>query len=508
MTTLRPFAIATSALLALAACNAPSSDPADQTGTIEAELNTQVRYIVAFGANEAAGRAALVSAGAKVALELPSVGAVAVTLPARAVAALQNNPAFSYVEEDAQRFMLSQTIPYGITMTQADQLAGSPTGKKVCIIDSGVYTTHEDLGGNTFTGYNGNLAWNVDGCGHGTHVTGTIAAQNNALGVVGVNGSGIAIHMVRVFGDDCAWAYSSTLVDAAERCLAAGANVVSMSLGGGAKSRAEETEFKKLASNNILSIAAAGNDGTTRLSYPASYPILMSVAALDSNKAIATFSQHNREVDIAAPGVAVLSTLPWKTTATVTSGGSTYSGGAIDGAASTSGLTATLADGGDCTTTGSWSGKVVLCQRGTNTFAEKVTNATNGGGVAAVIYNNVSGGFAGTLNGTSTIPAISISLEDGQAIIASGGVGQSATVVSQTTKPASGYEAWDGTSMATPHVSGIAALIWSRYPTKTAAQVRTALEATAQDLGTAGRDDFFGNGLVQAKAAADYLGTH
>jgi subtilisin family serine protease len=59
--------------------------------------------------------------------------------------------------------------------------------------------------------------------------------------------------------------------------------------------------------------------------------------------------------------------------------------------------------------------------------------------------------------------------------------------------------------MATPHVTGVAALIWSAYPSKTNAQVRKALEATAMDLGTAGRDNYYGYGLVQAKAALDYL---
>ncbi|HZN95974.1 MAG TPA: S8 family serine peptidase [Myxococcales bacterium] len=508
---LNPFFAVVPALLALAACNAPTTEPADETGSIDSELASQVRYIIHFGSDQAAGRAALGMANAKVALELPSVNAVAVTLPARAVAALQNNPAFSFVEEDVPRYPLSQTTPYGITMTQVDQVWPTTTGgTKVCVIDSGAYVNQEDLVGNSFTGYaSGTGNWYEDSCGHGSHVTGTIAAQNNAVGVVGVNTAGIAIHAVKVFnGTDCLWTYSSTLVDAAERCLQSGAKVVSMSLGGGAKSRAEENEFKKLWNAGVLSVAAAGNSGTTQMSYPASYPIVVSVAAVDSNKALATFSQRNREVDIAAPGVAVLSTVPWSSTNTVTVGGSTYSGSGLDGAASSSGTTGALASGGLCDSVGSWAGQVVLCERGVIAFADKVNNVKAGGGVAAIIYNNAPGGFLGTLNGTSTIPAISISQEDGQAIIAGGGVGQSATVVSVTVAPGSGYEAWDGTSMATPHVSGIAALIWSAYPGKSVSQVRTALEATAEDLGAAGRDNSFGNGLVRAKAALDYLGSH
>ena len=198
--------------------------------------------------------------------------------------------------------------------------------------------------------------------------------------------------------------------------------------------------------------------------------------------------------------------MPWAENNSLTAGNSSWSGGHVEGAERTSGVSGTIVDGGQCTAAGAWTGKVVLCQRGTNTFAEKVAAAQAGGGVAAIIYNNVSGDFLGTLNGTSAIPAISLSLENGTALLAS--VGGSTTVVSNVVKPSSGYEAWDGTSMATPHVSGIAALIWSRFPTKTNLQVRTALEATAEDLGAAGRDNSFGNGLVRAKAAHDYLGSH
>jgi subtilisin family serine protease len=62
-----------------------------------------------------------------------------------------------------------------------------------------------------------------------------------------------------------------------------------------------------------------------------------------------------------------------------------------------------------------------------------------------------------------------------------------------------------GTSMATPAVSGIAALVWSNNPTCSGAQIRTALKATAKDSGAAGKDVYFGYGIVQAKAANDYL---
>ena len=120
--------------------------------------------------------------------------------------------------------------------------------------------------------------------------------------------------------------------------------------------------------------------------------------------------------------------------------------------------------------------------------------------MAAVIYNNADGLFSGTLGGVQTsIPSVGISGEDGAALSAA--VGQSATV----TVNAGNYAYFDGTSMATPHVAGVAALVWSNHPAKSNSDIRAALGATAADLGPAGRDVAYGYGLVQAKAASDFL---
>jgi len=466
------------------------------------------RYLVEFrpgGADH--GKAALRAAGAKIVLTLGKHNAAAATIPKDRLDALRRSSGIRFIEPDVPRYMQSEETPYGVTITQADQVtAPDPGNKRICIIDSGYYPGHEDLPSNVTGGddIGGAGPWDEDGFGHGTHVAGTIAAVDNELGVIGVN-PGVNLHIVRVFGDDGGWAYSSTLVAALDRCLAADSDVVSMSLGGAGKSRVEQKAFDAALAGGVLSIAAAGNGGNRQTSYPAGYGSVVSVAAVDSNLVKADFSQFNRDVEIAAPGVAVLSTVPFLSTATLTASGVTWSGSPIDGAAQNSGVTGTLVDGGLCDSAGSWSGLVVLCQRGTISFAEKVANVEAGGGVAAVIYNNVPGGFLGTLGEgvTSAIPAISISQEDGTAAL--GHLGSAATVVSNVDKPASGYEAWDGTSMATPHVSGIAALVWSCAPTATAAQIRNALHASALDLGAAGRDNSYGYGLVQAKAALDSL---
>ena len=334
--------------------------------------------------------------------------------------------------------------------------------------------------------------------------------------MVGAN-PGVALHIVKVFGNDtlvengsCGWTYSSTLVSALNSCRLAGANVVSMSLGGGFKSRTEENAFNDANKAGVLSIAAAGNAGNNTTSYPAGYASVMSVAAVDANGVKGTFSQSNKDVEIAAPGVAVLSTTPWLDSNTLTAGSTAWVGGRLDGAPRTT-TGGDLVDGGQCTAAGAWSGKVVLCQRGTNSFADKVAKVQAGGGVAAVVYNNVAndptcGVFSGTLGTlpTTTIPAVTLSCADGSDALAA--AGSTGTVASEFSAPDSGYEAWDGTSMATPHVSAVAALIWSCNTTKTNLQIRNALTGTALDKGTPGRDNSYGFGVVQARAALLSLG--
>lgn len=470
------------------------------------------RYMVKFRDFNGAAHA-VAAAGGRVVHELGPQRAVAAYLPAPALDALRRNPNVEYVEVDPRRYPMAQVKPYGISLVQADDPAFSSAnqaGVMVCVIDSGYQRAHEDLQDSNVTGTNdsGSGNWFEDSCGHGSHVAGTIAALNNTVGVIGVAGGGsINLHIEKVFsGSDCAWAYSSSLVTALNRCRTAATNasgkklVVNMSLGGNVSSRTEQSAFQTAYDAGVLSVAAAGNDGSTRKSYPASYASVISVAAVDSNKIVADFSQKNDAVELAAPGVGVLSTTPFKP-ASLSANGVTWLGANIDGSARTD-VSGTLVDGGRCLATASWSGKVVLCERGDVSFADKVNNVKLGGGAGAVIYNNVPGGFAGTLNGTSTIPAISISQEDGRAALA---LGTAAASLINSAGVGNGYESYDGTSMATPHVAGVAALVWGNDTSKTNAQIRDALQKSALDLGAAGKDNSYGFGLVQAKAAVDYL---
>jgi subtilisin family serine protease len=492
------------------------------------------RYIVKFNAGRAAeARAVLLGAGGREALSLDSLQAIAAHLPPAALAALARLPFIEYIEVDPIREPMAlsnktlasgEILPYGIQMVQADLVNSvNEAAKKICIIDSGYSQQHADLRDDTGEAITQNATdarsgtWDRDSCGHGTHVAGTVmATARNGGGVIGVV-PGVKLHIVKVFGDDvlgggnCAWTYASTLINALSKCEAAGANVVSMSLGGPTSSSAENTAFANAYNRGVLHIAASGNAGTTATSYPAGYASVISVAAVDSNEALASFSQRNRDVELAAPGVGIVSTVPWLDDNTVRfADGTGISGGHVEFSGRTAGVTGAVVDGGLCNAVGAWSGRIVLCQRGTVAFNVKVQNVRSGGGVAAVIYNNAAndaacGDFTGTLGtgNSSPIPAITVSCAQGSSAL--GRVGLNGTLSSQVTFPGSGYEAWDGTSMATPHVSGVAALVWGCYPGATNQRIRDAMSASAKDKGTAGRDNSYGYGIVQAKAAVDNL---
>ena len=478
------------------------------------------RMVVTFrpGAEAAAAvRAAIAHAGGKIKLELIGGHGVAAELSPAAIALLKRHPSVVLVEEDFKRYPLAltrpskppydkgQLVPYGISMVQADKvpdLDAAAGNMKVCIIDSGYSKGHEDLQHRRVSGdddIGGAGPWDHDGFGHGTHVAGTVAALNHkGVGVVGVlPNNKVYLHIVRVFGDDGNWAYSSTLANAALKCQAAGANIISMSLGGGGQNANERQTFENLRTAGMLSIAAAGNGGNTAISYPAGYEAVMSVAALDENRNQAAFSQRNADVEIAAPGVLVLSTVPMGsgTMGELEVGTQTYSPIALNGSA-TGTVSAPLANFGlGDVVDPNMAGKVCLTQRGNITFALKVQNCVASGGVGAVIYNNVAGSFAGTLNGQTTIQAVSASDTEGAAML--GQLGETATI---TVAP-SNYAYFDGTSMATPHVSGVAALVWSHFPDCTGEEIRLSLNKSALDLGDAGRDVKYGFGLVKANDA-------
>ena len=269
-----------------------------------------------------------------------------------------------------------------------DKTLGS-TAVKVAMIDSGIRRTHEDVAGTRLLqGWDfvsgDNDPQDTSGCSyHGTHTTGTAGATiHNGKGIAGM--SQHTILPIRAFYVSFIFCTSSVTIEVNSLKYAAdqGAHVSSNSWGGGSASTAVNDAIAYAHNKGTIHVAAAGNSGscTNCVGEPwksnAARTII--VSASDSNDAFASFSSQGPEVDVAAPGVGILS---------------------LDGA-----------------------------------------------GTAA-------------------------------------------------------YKKLDGTSMACPHVAGVAALIKALNPGYTFSQVESRITSTAKDLGTAGKDDRFGWGRVQANLA-------
>lgn len=468
----------------------------------------------------------LMKHGAKVKLRMKNNHAIAAELSAQAIAELRMDPEVEYVEEDVPRKLMSlynddvgnpasmQITPYAVYQSQANLLS-LQSGQKVCVIDSGIAGSTGETGGlnndfnwSTITGDNdsGTGNWFADGGPHGTHVAGTVGAIDNGFGVIGM-APGVPMHIIKVFNND-GWGYSSDLAQAASLCTDAGATIITMSLGGGAANTTEENAFKEFTNNGGLVLAAAGNDGNSVRSYPAGYDSVMMVGANDGDNAIADFSQFpacnaNKTncVEVTAGGVNTLSTYPagGATLPSLNVDGNDYAASAFENVGSVTGATFYMGTA-ESTNSGA-SGKVCVIDRGNISFHDKVQNCQNSGGIGAIIVNNVAGVLSGTLGDTNatTIPAVGAALEDKSALVSSA----SATVAVQP----GDYGYMSGTSMATPAVAGVAALVWSNHPACTGTDIRNALKATAEDAGASGHDVYFGNGIVKAKAASDYLTT-
>ena len=454
-------------------------------------------------------------------------------LDSKGLKALRQRQDVEYVEEDVQRHLLSETTPWGQTYVGATVLSDSQAGNRtICIIDSGYDRAHPDLSGNNVTGTNnsgtGNWYQPGNNNAHGTHVAGTIAAIANNEGVVGVMPNQNAnIHVIKVF-NEAGWGYSSSLVSAIDTCVSNGANVVTMSLGGSSSSTTEKNALTAHYNNGVLLIAAAGNDGNNTHSYPASYDAVMSVASVDSNKDHSAFSQYTNQVEISGPGEAILSTvtLGEGRLADITAGGQSlfangvvphnrlintggnYVAAPIDG--TVSGVLAECSVSGSTFNCGNMSNKICLVERvGNQGSSYPEINATkaceNAGAAATIVYSNSA--LPGLQNpflvdASNVMTKVSVSVDRATGLALRNQIGTNVTVKNESGKD---YEFYNGTSMATPHVSGVATLVWSYHPECSAAQVRNALKATAEDLGTAGRDDQTGYGLIDAVAAKAYL---
>jgi type VII secretion-associated serine protease mycosin len=303
----------------------------------------------------------------------------AASVPKRHVAAATNDPELS------QQWGMMK-----IGMAKVWQTNAGRADVIVAVVDTGVDLRHPDLAPNLVPGYNvlPDASGPDDDHGHGTHVSGIIAAAaNNGIGVAGV-APHCKIMPVKVLGAD-GKGDTQNIVAGIVWAANHGAKVINMSLGGTGGSRALMEAIEYAQSKDVLCVAAMGNDGKNSQEYPGGYPGVIAVGATDEQDQIADFSNFGSWISVCAPGQDILSTLP-------------------------------------------------------------------------------------------THP-VTVNREEGKEL---------------------SYDSMDGTSMASPFVAGVAALVRSQFPNLTAAQVKQRIERTADDLGPSGFDDHFGVGRVNAARAA------
>jgi major intracellular serine protease len=214
-------------------------------------------------------------------------------------------------------------IPKGIDLIQAPSLWNNGykgKGITVAVLDTGCDVNHPDLKGKVkgyrnFTDDDDGAEDNVtDYSGHGTHVSGTIAASENGNGVIGVAPLAELL-VVKVLAGSRGSGEYDWIVNGIQYAIDQGVDVISMSLGGPTDYEPLHEVIQTAAAANILVVCAAGNEGdsdssTDEFSYPASYNEVISVGSIDLQRNSSYFTNSNNEVDLVAPGEKILSTIP------------------------------------------------------------------------------------------------------------------------------------------------------------------------------------------------------
>jgi subtilisin len=259
---------------------------------------------------------------------------VTVSLSDEEITAIEKNPNVAAVEDDGEMYALeaaappvqvpsarlavedqpsplAETIPTGVNQIRAPLGWDCSRGRgiAVAVLDTGIDASHPDLAPN----YRGGTSFVPgepspdDGAGHGTHCAGTIAAAINGSGVVGV-APAANLYAGKVLSSEGIGSWS-WLISAIDWCIKRGIRVVSMSLGGSSAPGAVEAMCNAAWNKGLLLIAAAGNTGGN-VGFPARYAKVVAVSAIDNANTIAPFSCRGPDVELCAPGVQVLSTLP------------------------------------------------------------------------------------------------------------------------------------------------------------------------------------------------------
>ena len=263
--------------------------------------------------------------GGQLLTEFTLVPGMVVLIPDRAVSGLKAIPGVREVGIDGRVYAIDAELDdsWGVKHIGAGTVHAynKGTGVKVGIIDSGVDYTHSDLNDNYIGGYDfvNSDSDPMDDNGHGTHVAGIAAAEDDGAGVVGVAPEGY-IYALKVL-DESGSGYWSDIIAALEWSVDPNGDgdtsdrmdVVNLSLGASRDAPGVRDAFKAAYNAGIVLVAAAGNSGnpggkSNTVEYPARYDEVIAVGATDQNDTRPSWSSHGDQLELAAPGVDVKST--------------------------------------------------------------------------------------------------------------------------------------------------------------------------------------------------------
>ncbi len=273
---------------------------------------------------------AVIRAGGIVDHVFELIPAIAIRIPDAALKGLERNPAVVSIEEDIVVTALPkpdkppgqdkkppkdgeeppppQELPWGVDRIDAEYAWGTSTGTgvKVAVLDTGIDYKHLDLDDNCYGGVNvinPHKDYRDDN-GHGTHVAGIIAAENNEIGVIGVAPEAALYGVKALDRNGSGWL--SDIIAGLEWCFNNEMDIVNMSFGSNSDIQAFH-DACDAAANSLVLVAAAGNDSGP-VDYPAAYSSVIAVSATNSSDGLAYFSSYGSEIALAAPGVNILST--------------------------------------------------------------------------------------------------------------------------------------------------------------------------------------------------------
>jgi serine protease len=494
------------------------------------------------------------SSSPKISYEYQQTDAIAMEVTQAQYEEMQLDDRFAYVEKDPLTYKFAphtnstqrrkrrylqevEEISYALISVQGDEdnIPLPPSSApsclvNVCIVDAGMIEDHYDIpytrGGPYIDGQefglpSGQFWWNAKlNDDHGTAVAGIMIAKGgNDRGTVGVipygpEESKVCLSIARVFADDTDSTATSNILRAVEWCGnqagSDGKMVVNLSLGADAQTSTEQSVYRSLYNQGVLFVAAGGNNGNEDYAYPASLDQVISVASVDEEEEHSKFSQENDRIELAAPGGQIL-----------TSSGGGIFGKRLDLSIEGRTIQSFFMENNEYPSDYNFdqqfelvdcgfgfdvcedaAGKVCLMQRdGVVTFREKVTNCQSGGGIMALVFNNLQGSFNGFIGDPNTvdIPSLSLNIDDGEFLMDN-------LDKSFTTNNVYGNVGYfTGTSFSTPYVAGVAAKVWAARPDCTNDQIRTALRNTARPVENAVPNDRTGYGIVQAVDAYNYI---